>query len=214
MDNVQWTIKVSALRTIYIVAKGDTFIVNCQLSIVHSLRDDLFRFQISLFLGKHAAAVFLHIEIMLPGEILTGLEIGTEVPVQKFHAVLCSSSFCGFPHQFVVLVGADEQAGGKTVKTALLSLLCCFKQPHFVAFAAAMGNILCHLPDKGAQSVIIFFNQGQFDTFGIAPQAVPPLPVLGKWVDVGVIPKAGHFDFVARQHLNALVGAGGAADVQ
>jgi hypothetical protein len=33
-------------------------------------------------------------------------------------------------------------------------------------------------------------------------------------MDIGIVPKAGHFDAVAAQHFNGLIGAGGAADVQ
>ena len=41
MDNGQWTMVVSALRTILIVGFADTFIVNCQLSIVNSFNDNV-----------------------------------------------------------------------------------------------------------------------------------------------------------------------------
>ena len=37
MDNVQWTMVVFASQMIKIVAEGDTFIVNCPLSIVNYL---------------------------------------------------------------------------------------------------------------------------------------------------------------------------------
>jgi hypothetical protein len=33
-------------------------------------------------------------------------------------------------------------------------------------------------------------------------------------VDIGVEPKAGDLDFVGTQHLNALIGAGGAANME
>ena len=36
MENGQWTIVVFPSEMILIVAEGDTFIVNCQLSILHS----------------------------------------------------------------------------------------------------------------------------------------------------------------------------------
>lgn len=38
--------------------------------------------------GEHAAAVFLHVKAQLPGPLVAGAEIGAEVPVEKFHAVL------------------------------------------------------------------------------------------------------------------------------
>jgi len=214
MDNVQWTIMVSASPIIYIVAVGDTVIVNYQLSIVHSLRNNLICFEIPLFLGKHAAAVLLHVKTLFPGVFLPGSEIGAEIPVQKFYAEFCRRSFCGLPHQLVVLIGTDEQAGGKTVKTAFGCLFCSLKKPHLVALAAPIANVLCHCPDKGPEGVIVLFNQRQVDGGGVLPEGVPPGPVLGKGVDIGVIPKAGDLYFVTAQHLDALIGAGGAADMQ
>ena len=55
---------------------------------------------------------------MLPGEILTGPEIGAEIPVEEFHAEFMGGPLGNLPHQLVVLVGADEQAGGEAVEAA------------------------------------------------------------------------------------------------
>ena len=64
---------------------------------------------------------------MLPGEILSVLEIGPEIPVQKLHPELRSCPFGSFLHQFMVLVGADKEAGGEAVEAAFGSLPGSFK---------------------------------------------------------------------------------------
>ena len=52
------------------------------------LWQNFLRLDIAFFLGKDAAAVFLHIEAVLPGESLPLFKVGTEVPIQELHAVL------------------------------------------------------------------------------------------------------------------------------
>jgi hypothetical protein len=49
---------------------------------------------------------------------------------------------------------------------------------------------------------------------GIFPQAVSSCPILGKGVDVGIKPKAGHRNAIIAQIFHALIAAGGAADMK
>ena len=97
---------------------------------------------------------------MFPGKLLSGAEIGAEIPVQELHAVLRRRPLGHLPHQLVLLVGADEQGGRKAVEAALGGLTGSLKQAHFVAFDAPPRNVLHHRPDKGAQTVIVADDQG------------------------------------------------------
>jgi hypothetical protein len=114
----------------------------------------------------------------------------------------------------VILIGADEKAGCKAVEAAFLGLLRCLEQAKLVTLAAAVFDILCHGTDEGPQGIVIFLDQTQIDGFGVFPQAISSGPVLRKGVDIGVEPKAGDLNFIGTQHLNALIGAGGAADME
>ena len=151
---------------------------------------------------------------MLPGEVLARPKIGSEIPIEKLYPEFLRRPFRRFPHELMVLVGADEQGGGKGVKAAFRRHLGSSQKAHFIALAAAVGDVLRHRTDKGAQSVLIPFNELQIDLGGIVPQTVATGTVLRKGVDIGVVPEARDLQAVGAQHLNALVGTGGAADMQ
>jgi hypothetical protein len=77
-----------------------------------------------------------------------------------------------------------------------------------------MGNILCHLPDERPQGILILHNQRQIHILCILPQAVAAAAILGKGVDVGIVPKAGNLQTVPTKHFNRLIGTGSAADMK
>jgi hypothetical protein len=114
----------------------------------------------------------------------------------------------------MILIGADEQAGGEAVKAPFRRLSGGFKQPQAVAFDTAVLNILRHRPNERPQTVVIFLNQGQTDGLGIVPDTVPPGTVFRKGVDVGIIPKAGNFQSFPPKNLNRPVGTGGTANME
>ena len=119
-----------------------------------------------------------------------------------------------FPHQLMLLVGADEQRRGEGIEAALLGLAGRLEQAELIALDAAVLDILRHRPDEGAQAVVIALDQGQVDGLGVFPQAIAAGAVLGKGMDIGIVPEAGDLQSVAPQDIDALVGAGSAADVQ
>ena len=101
------------------------------------LRDNLLRFQIPLLLRKDAAAVFLDIHFQFPCPFLTGAEIGPEIPVKEFHAIFMGCPLCHFPHQLMILVGADEEGGGEGIEAAFCRLTGGIEKTHLVAFDTA-----------------------------------------------------------------------------
>ena len=78
-------------------------------TVFRKLWNDFAALQIALLLRKDAAAVFLHIKAQLPGSLLAGLEIGTEIPVFKLHPEFSRRPLGNIPHQLMVLVRADKQ---------------------------------------------------------------------------------------------------------
>ena len=44
---------------------------------------------VAVFLAEHAAAVLLHIKPLFPGQLISGAEIGPEVPIEEGDAVYC-----------------------------------------------------------------------------------------------------------------------------
>ena len=151
---------------------------------------------------------------MLPGEGLTVLKIGTEIPVEEVYAKFGGGTLGGLPHQLVILVGADEQGGGEAVEAQFFGLFRRLKQPDLVALAAAIPDILSHSPDERPQGVVILLDEGQVDGLGVLAQAVAPGAIFGEGMDVGIEPEAADFDFIPPEHLNALVGTGRTANVQ
>ena len=145
---------------------------------------------------------------------LACLEHFPEIPVQKRHAVFCGGPLCHILHQLMILIGADKQGGCEAVEALFFGRFCGLEQAHLVAFDAAVGNVFRHFPHERTQSVVVLLNEGKTDFLGVLPQAVSSGPVFGEGVDVGIIPEAGHIDVFTFQHLNALVGAGGAADMK
>ena len=87
------------------------------------------------------------------------MEVGAEVPVEKFHTVLKGGPLRRLAHQLVVLVGADKQAGSERVKAQFLGLPGGFEKAHLIAFAAAVFDILGNRPHEGPQAVIVPFNE-------------------------------------------------------
>ena len=65
---------------------------------------------IALLLAEHAAAVFLHVEAQLPGLLLSGPEAGTEVAVQKPHAVAPGHLLRDLRHALMLLVNTAKGA--------------------------------------------------------------------------------------------------------
>ena len=173
--------------------------------------NDLLGLDIPLLFAEDAAAVFLDVHLQLPGLFLTGAEIGAEVAVLEFDAVRKGGPLGHLPHELVVLVGGNKQRGGKAVEATLGGSSCGLKQAHLIALDAAVGNILRHLPDEGAQGVVIALDQGQVDGGAVVPQAVAAGAVLGEGMDVGILPIGGDVEAVGLQNLDALVGAGSAA---
>ena len=102
----------------------------------------------------------------------------------------------------------------KAVETQFLCLLCRLKEPDLVALAAAVCDILRHSPDERPQGIVILLDQGQVDGLGILPEAVAPGAVLGKGMDIGVVPETADIKPLSAKRVDTLIGTGGAADVQ
>ena len=78
---------------------------------------------VAILLGEHAAAVFLHVEAQLPGPLVSGPEVGAEVPVQKLHAILPGVPLRRPGDAVVVLIGAGQQRGGESGEAVLRGVL-------------------------------------------------------------------------------------------
>ena len=133
---------------------------------------------------------------MFPGKILAIFEVRPEIPVQEFDPKFAGGTLCHFPHQFVVLIGADEKAGGEAVKAAFLGMLGCFKKPYFIAFATAMGDVIGYGTNEGTKGIIVLFDHRKCDFLCIGSQTIPSCPIFRKGMDVGVIPKTGHINAI------------------
>ena len=146
---------------------------------------------IAVCLGKHTAAVLLHIEAQLPGPLIPGPEIGAEIPVQKFHAVLPGVFFRRPDDPLVVLVKACQQGGGKVGEAVLSSVTGRALDAVLIAVGAAVVDVSRHMLHELPQAVILPDPHLHADGGGVFQQAVPPGLVFLPGVDVGVVPK-GH----------------------
>jgi len=114
----------------------------------------------------------------------------------------------------MLLVGGDEQGGGEAVKAAFFCLPGGLIEPELIAFDAAVFNVISHGSYKGPQTVVVALDERQRNGLGVVPQTVPPGTVFRKGMDIGVIPEPGYIVVISPKHVNALIGAGGAADMQ
>ena len=176
-------------------------------------RDPLAWLEVALLLGEDAAAVFMHIKPQLAGALLPGAEERPEVAVEKPDMELVGGAFGNLAHQLVLLIRADEERGGEAVKAARGGGLGSGKQTELVAFHAAIGQIVRNGADEGAQGVFVALEQRQTDRCGIFAHAVAPCAVFREGVDIRVVPEARQLDALLTQRVDALIGAGRAADV-
>ena len=91
----------------------------------------------------------------------------------------------------MVLVGGDEQGGGKAVKAVLGGIPGRLLHPHPVAVGAPAVDVPRHGGDEGPQVVGPADDQLKIDLAGVVLQGVLPGLVLGVGVDIGVEPEAG-----------------------
>lgn len=169
---------------------------------------------IAVLLGKHTAAVLLHIESQLPGPPVPLPEIGPEIPVQKFYAVLRRVLLRRPDDAFMVLVEAGQQRGGEGGKAVFRRILCRPLDPVLVAVGAAVVNVPRHVADEVPEAVILLDPHLQTDGGGVLQQTVPPGLVLLPGVNVGVVPKSRRFNALGPEGVKAAHGAGGAAAVE
>ena len=113
----------------------------------------------------------------------------------------------------MLLIGAHQQGGGKTVIPIGSSIGSSLLQPDGIAVGAAPFDVVCHPADKIPEAVFILFDQSKVYLFGIAAQAVPAGAVFGIGVDGGIIPESHRFDPLSAQALDAVDRTGGTADV-
>ena len=113
----------------------------------------------------------------------------------------------------MLLIGADEQRGGKAVKAVFGGEPGRLLQPHRVAVAAAVVDILCYRAAEVPQAVVLLHDQLHADGGRIGHQRVPPGLVLLIGVDIGVEPVGHRLDPLAAQLVDAGHRAGRAAGV-
>ena len=150
---------------------------------------------------------------MLPGEFLSRLEQGAEIPVKEFHAVARPHGLGGGPDGLVVLIGGDEQGGGEAVKAMLGGIAGGLLHPHLIAVGAPPVDVVRHMSDEAAQVIGPADDQFHSDLLGILLQGVLPGLVLGIGVDIGVEPEASDPDPLLTEGSDGPVGAGCAADM-
>ena len=73
------------------------------------LPQNLLGLEVAFLLGKHTAAVLLHIEPQFPGSLLASFKVGPKIPVQKPDAKPRRRTLGHLPHQFMLLVGTHKQ---------------------------------------------------------------------------------------------------------
>lgn len=117
---------------------------------------------------------------------------------------------CRLPHQFVLLVGADEQRRGESVKTVLSGVQGSLPESKVITLGAPMVDVLSDGPDKGPQTVVVLLMERQCDFSSIFPETVSPGPVFGEGVNIGVVPEALRLDALQAQGFNTHVAARGA----
>ena len=169
---------------------------------------------VTILFAEDAAAVFLHIEVLLPCLGLPRAEAGTEIAVEELHAVACRGLLGHSAHQLVVLVGADEEGGGEGGKAVLRGVPGHPVQTHFVALAAAVVDIAGDDAHEVAQAIFLQHDQLQRDGGGVGHQGIAACFILLIGVDVGVIPQTHRLDTLGAERLDAADRAGGAAAMQ
>ena len=150
---------------------------------------------------------------MLPGELLPGLEQGAEVPVQKLHPVFLPHSLGGNPDGLVVLIGGDEQGGGKGVVPVFGGIPGGLLHPHPVAVGAPAVDVVRHIGNESAQVIGAADDELHPDLLGVLLQGALPGLILGIGVDIGVEPEPGDGEPLRPQQVDGPVGTGGTADV-
>ena len=125
-----------------------------------------------------------------------------------------SCTLCHFPHQLVILIGADEEGGSEGIEAAFSRLTGGVEKAHLIALDAATADVFRNLPDEGPQAVIVPLDEGQFDFLGVLPDAVAAGAVLGEGMDIGVVPVAGNLEAVGAEHIDGLVGTGGTTNMK
>ena len=94
---------------------------------------------VTVSLGEHAAAVFLHVKAQFPGPLVPGPEIGAEVPVEEGDAVLLGIALRRFGDSLVILIGAGQKRGGEGGEAMLRGVFGGAFQPVGVAVGAAVS---------------------------------------------------------------------------
>ena len=79
----------------------------------------------------------MHIEAEFACFTVSLVEIGAEIPIQEFNAILLGKAFAGSNDFFVVLIKTGQQGRGKVRKAVLGCIACGDLQPIFIAPGAA-----------------------------------------------------------------------------
>ena len=140
-------------------------------------------------------------------------EIGTEIPVEKFHAVLFGVLLRRPDDAVVVLVKAGQQGGGKGGKAVLRGVFGRALDAVLIAVDTAVLDVIRHMADKILQAVVLLHAHLHVDGGGVLQQAVPPGLVFLPGVDVGIVPKRHRLNALGPEGVDTGEGAGGAAGV-
>ena len=92
---------------------------------------------VAVFLAEHAAAVLLHIKAKFSGPLIPCPEIGPEIPVEKFHAVLPGVFLRRGLDAVVILIETGQQGGGKGPIAVLRRIPGRFLQPVLITVGTA-----------------------------------------------------------------------------
>jgi hypothetical protein len=149
------------------------------------------RFFISFFFGKNAAAVFLYIQAASAGYGLALPEKRPEIPVQKGNAPLRGRFLSNTADRFMLLPRADKEARGKSVKAVFRGIGGGLFQPHAIAYMAASRRscLGANALQKKIQPIFVCHYQRQFLAGGKLCQGVAAVSVFGQGVYVGIVPE-------------------------
>jgi hypothetical protein len=104
----------------------------------------------------------------------------------------------------LLLVGADQQGRGESLKALLLSDVCSALKPEAVANGAALTERLVPYHSLEIDRHPIFFSadHGQAHLTGVEQRAFTPPLVFGKGMDVRIVPEAAYLESLFTEALD------------
>ena len=160
------------------------------------------------------AAVFLSVEVKFFADPSALVIAGPQVLESEPHPLFLGDTLTDLLQELLILVWADEQRSGKSIKTLQLCYCGRHRKAQTKAIAAAFPLMSHHSPKIVNDIVSFESNQSKVHSLSILLQSLQAVLVLGQGMDVGVVPEKGDLNPLLPPVLKATSGAGSATSVE